>query len=1709
MSDIQKKYFSPRLLDYVIIVGARQPNWNHTVQTPELLRRYPVTDHKDFPLPPDVVFFCQPEGCLSVGPRRISLRESNSFVFTLTEKDSGRVRFGICVNFYRPIDKRTPRAVKDKLGSISGPGGTLTVDERSSKSKQLESSNTEANTHKRTTSESNVDSEPGSKSPSPRSNRRQRVRNHSLTSLCIISHHPFFSTFRNCIFVLKRIIEACNERTTPKRTGASKSICRDSLWSVLTGKPGDNLPSVILHDVRDIETWILRLLSAPVPVPGKTRVEIDVLPRELQPPLVFALPDHTRFSLVDFPLHLPLELLGVDTCLKVLTCIILENKVILQSRDCNALSMSVLAFVTMIYPLEYMFPIIPLLPTCMCSAEQLLLAPTPFIIGVPATFFMYKKHFRIPDDVWLVDLDSNKITVQTGEDLPPLPEPECTVLKNHLKQALASMSMSPQPIRNLDKITLDSVPPFHHETEESIPTTSGFNPFIYGNDIDSVDIATRVAMVRFFNSPNLLADFSEHTRTLRLYPRPVVAFQTNSFLRSRPRATPFLQKFAHTQAVEFFAEWSLSPTNVAFLRVHTGVFDPTLIGDKSKWFSHQLDPIVFHVWDNSSGIGSALVCVNQHETQQTDESGSDSDGAGSTSSSYSSLSDFVSDLVSSDIAGDALGASLEDQFCLSVDQQVVYHPPSELQLACPAPTKDTHSPAHSASESGSESSHNELSSPEGDTYLNDTLINDETLATSSATLGIQSEALEQLLQPSSAFPDMPSPETDVVALAKAFASQVAAKSSPVQSQSLPGGGSGDVSPDMERIRRATTHSSPTPSRQSSISSILGRTSSFGSQTAPTRQSSNASLLEQVTMTVRGGTDRTSHSSLLEQVAREAKVVAKEASKQAMEAGKTAVEVGKSALGEAASKATREVRHKGLLKGLGDSKDIDSSSSSNFLSSLSNELNGYAAQTTSMISELFGRRTKPTVGTTASITSSQSTSVKPKPTRSQPFGPFPKGKRGLVAKSSLIRHTTLHPQKGNDHGQDQRNNQFLQVSPARTRATGSENQQFLNEIINSVTEGEGVGWLKLNRLKKLMEDESYRTYLIARLNKTLDKRIGPDDHIDDCLSRAVWKGYLKLVQCVIQGLEHTYSNFGLGGSASAYQILEIAHTHYWSKDFTDNGRIDTASSITAGLSQSSSPFGSGENLYRHLHEPHSKLETRSMNDEHLIGSERSSCPSSPSDFTKSASLNPSMEYLQVSEPASKDSSRRSSKEHCGLERSLTPDDGLGTGSAFLHPHSTESASEMFLDILNAKRQLLLNKLTSIESEASESLLPSCNTSDAGSMTTNPTFQRSRLSHQSFRSTVSDSELEAGNFPGMQKRTPSVWSSKSNLSMGFRYHGGNMINTSSTPSPDTGRTYLFEGITGKDRSTLWDQMQFWENMFLDSVSQERDVIGMDQGPGEMMERYNSLQELDRKRLEHDEDRLLSTLLYNTVAFMIMVNVGKLDIKRKIRRLLGKSHIGLVYSQEVNELLESINNLHGNDIDLKPLPSRLMHRQTFTVHHGNNSSGEMVFMEVRDDGLILRSINGAILERWWWERLVNMAYCPKNRVVCMWKVNDKQVRLHKFYSRKIKVVYYCIKDAMARSPIRGNMCLSELGGEFPVLDLSSNEGGILSVCLEGVGVLFAGRRVGRFFILNFYTVLCLTLPFLAFMWILVVILDTFKNKFNKDCLIIGRLLLTTMDC
>lgn len=79
--------------------------------------------------------------------------------------------------------------------------------------------------------------------------------------------------------------------------------------------------------------------------------------------------------------------------------------------------------------------------------------------------------------------------------------------------------------------------------------------------------------------------------------------------------------------------------------------------------------------------------------------------------------------------------------------------------------------------------------------------------------------------------------------------------------------------------------------------------------------------------------------------------------------------------------------------------------------------------------------------------------------------------------------------------------------------------------------------------------------------------------------------------------------------------------------------------------------------------------------------------------------------------------------------------------------------------------------------------------------------------------------------------------------------------------------------------------------------------------------------------------------------------------------------------------------------------------------------------------------------------------------------------FLFKQCKELYNCIKEAMERSGTPEN--IPELGGEFPVNDMATGEGGLLQVCLEGVGLLFANSKVRRshialhFFSISYYVI------------------------------------------
>lgn len=48
------------------------------------------------------------------------------------------------------------------------------------------------------------------------------------------------------------------------------------------------------------------------------------------------------------------------------------------------------------------------------------------------------------------------------------------------------------------------------------------------------------------------------------------------------------------------------------------VFDPSLIGDKPKWYAHQLQPVVYRVYDGSSQLVEAMAGPLEDEGNESD-----------------------------------------------------------------------------------------------------------------------------------------------------------------------------------------------------------------------------------------------------------------------------------------------------------------------------------------------------------------------------------------------------------------------------------------------------------------------------------------------------------------------------------------------------------------------------------------------------------------------------------------------------------------------------------------------------------------------------------------------------------------------------------------------------------------------------------------------------------------------------------------------------------------------------------------------------------------------------------------------------------------------------------------------------------------------------------------------------------------------------------
>ena len=71
----------------------------------------------------------------------------------------------------------------------------------------------------------------------------------------------------------------------------------------------------------------------------------------------------------------------------------------------------------------------------------------------------------------------------------------------------------------------------------------------------------------------------------------------------------------------------------------------------------------------------------------------------------------------------------------------------------------------------------------------------------------------------------------------------------------------------------------------------------------------------------------------------------------------------------------------------------------------------------------------------------------------------------------------------------------------------------------------------------------------------------------------------------------------------------------------------------------------------------------------------------------------------------------------------------------------------------------------------------------------------------------------------------------------------------------------------------------------------------------------------------------------------------------------------------------------------------------------------MEVREDGLVLKTKRGDIVEHCPYDGIVNMTFSPKTKIICIWKRSEGLTQLKKYHTKKV-ILFIFLKRYWANS-------------------------------------------------------------------------------------------------
>lgn len=247
--------------------------------------------------------------------------------------------------------------------------------------------------------------------------------------LCLLSPYPFFGLFFKVLYGIA-VLWNTKRRDAVMAKNETREV--DQMAHML------EKPLGMLDFVEVFQGVMERLKTMALPsMGGWSRMVLSpkVTPLAFHRPHSASLGVERRHLVLEYAAPLLFGLLSVDQVLFLLGCLCSERKVLVVSDHVNIVSSCVLALITLLHPLQWAGPVIPVLPP---RLDELLEAPVPLIAGRVSINSASIENFSTFDhplqDVIEMNMDQNALHMH-DEDLVTYHElklPECDELVHEL-----------------------------------------------------------------------------------------------------------------------------------------------------------------------------------------------------------------------------------------------------------------------------------------------------------------------------------------------------------------------------------------------------------------------------------------------------------------------------------------------------------------------------------------------------------------------------------------------------------------------------------------------------------------------------------------------------------------------------------------------------------------------------------------------------------------------------------------------------------------------------------------------------------------------------------------------------------------------------------------------------------------------------------------------------------------------------------------------------------------------------------------------------------------------------------------------------------------------------------------------------------------------------------------------------------------------------